>query len=42
MTKNYLRNFPEPDYDKFLTQRLIEHQQQIANKQVLSFFDFSL
>uniref|UniRef100_A0A915MAV0 Pre-mRNA-splicing factor SPF27 n=2 Tax=Meloidogyne javanica TaxID=6303 RepID=A0A915MAV0_MELJA len=39
MTKNYLRNFPEPDYDKFLTQRLIEHQQQIANKQEIPKLD---
>ncbi|CAK5023076.1 unnamed protein product [Meloidogyne enterolobii] len=39
MTKNYLRNFPEPDYDKFLTPRLIEHQQQIANKQEIPKLD---
>ncbi|KAL7073762.1 hypothetical protein ACQ4LE_007245 [Meloidogyne hapla] len=39
MTKNYLRNFPEPDYDKFLTPRLIELQQQIANKQEIPKLD---
>ena len=32
-TKNYLKNFPEPDYHKFLSPQLIELQQQMANKQ---------
>uniref|UniRef100_A0A183BUR8 Pre-mRNA-splicing factor SPF27 n=1 Tax=Globodera pallida TaxID=36090 RepID=A0A183BUR8_GLOPA len=34
MTKNYLRNLLEPDYDKFLTPRLIELQTKLSNKQV--------
>lgn len=31
MTKNYLKDFPEPDYDKFLTPRLVELQHKMAN-----------
>lgn len=34
MTKNYLKNFPEPDYDKFLTPRLKEQHARMMKKEV--------
>ncbi|KAL3082983.1 hypothetical protein niasHS_010785 [Heterodera schachtii] len=39
MTKNYLRNLPEPDYDKFTTPRIMEHQAKMANKQEIEKID---
>uniref|UniRef100_A0A914HI40 3-oxo-5alpha-steroid 4-dehydrogenase (NADP(+)) n=1 Tax=Globodera rostochiensis TaxID=31243 RepID=A0A914HI40_GLORO len=39
MTKNYLRNLLEPDYDKFLTPRLIELQAKLSNKQEVEKID---
>jgi hypothetical protein len=34
MTKNYLKRFPKPDYDKFLTPRLREEFERMSEKKV--------
>jgi arginine deiminase len=34
MTKNYLKKFPKPDYDKFLTQRLKNEFDRMSEKKV--------
>lgn len=36
-TKNYLKHMPEPNYDVFLTARIKEQLQAIADKKVFSF-----
>lgn len=35
MTKNYLRHLPEPNYDKFLSPRILEQYNKILEKKVL-------
>lgn len=35
MTKNYLHHFSEPNYDKFLSPRILEQYTKIAEKKVL-------
>lgn len=38
MTKNYLKKFPKPDYEKFLTQRLKNEFDRMSEKKVRSLF----
>jgi len=38
-TKNYMKNLPEPDYDKFFTPRLMEQFQRMGRKETLEGID---
>lgn len=40
-TKNYLKQFPKPDYEKFLTPRLREEFERMKEKKVGRFILFS-
>lgn len=39
-TKNYLKHMPEPDYDKFLTPRMLEEFQRMSDKKVRNLMHF--
>lgn len=39
-TKNYLKHMPEPDYDKFLTPRMLEEFQRMSDKKVWNLMHF--